>query len=100
MQFDQMQFLMDKQVLNDYVARGLKTNENSLRQIKSAVFFALETQLTERQRQALTKYYLEQKKLREIAEEMGVNISTVSRHIKGGKKKIKNVVNINCRYLN
>lgn len=100
MQFDQIGYLIDKQTLAEYERRGAGSNENSLKLIKSAVFFALETQLTSKQKEALTEYYLAGKKLREIADEMGVNISTVSRHIKQGKQKIKKVVNINCQYLN
>lgn len=98
MEFDKIQFMIDRKSAADYFC-GNSTNDKKLNSIKEAVSFALKTQLTDKQQTALLNYYFEGKKLKEIAEETGVCISTVSRHIAWGKKKIKNVVNINCRYL-
>lgn len=50
--------------------------------------------LTEKQRKCLTMYFAEQKNIPEIAEIMGVDKSTVSRHIKAGKTKIRDMLTI------
>lgn len=50
---------------------------------------ALENDLTPRQRQMVTMYYFEGKKIPRIAEELGVNRSTVSRTIIRGKNRLR-----------
>ncbi len=46
-------------------------------------------ELTERQKKCIWLYYGKTMKMKEIAEEMGIGISSVSRHIKKSKEKIK-----------
>lgn len=49
---------------------------------------ALHTELTPRQREYVERYYLRQMRMQDIAEEMGVNVSTVSRTIKRGRARL------------
>ena len=57
------------------------TNENSRDKMKKILSMAVLNELTERQRICIVDYYLNGKKEKEIAKELGVNSSTVSRHI-------------------
>jgi len=49
---------------------------------------ALEEELTPRQRQMIHLYYIEQMLMRDIARYLGVNVSTVSRTIARGRKRL------------
>lgn len=46
-------------------------------------------ELTPRQKEMVERYYFEKKKIREIAEEFGVNKSTVSRGLKAARARIE-----------
>ncbi len=50
---------------------------------------ALERELTTRQRQMVSMYYLEQHTMREIAVLLGVNPSTVTRTLQAARAKLK-----------
>ena len=50
---------------------------------------AMDSELTPRQRQMLTLYFLQGVKMHEIAEELGVNKSTVSRTVSRGKSRLQ-----------
>ena len=54
-----------------------------------AVRQALERELTPRQSQLVHMYYIEQMQMQDIADEMGLHISTVSRTIKRGRERLK-----------
>ena len=49
---------------------------------------ALRSELTPRQREYVERYYLRQMRMQDIAEELGVNVSTVSRTIKRGRARL------------
>ena len=49
----------------------------------------IDTELTERQRSCIVEHLINGKKQKEIAKEMNINESTVSRHIAAGKKKLQ-----------
>lgn len=49
----------------------------------------LENELTQHQRRAVVGYYLEQKTITQLAEEFGVNKSTVWRTIKRGEARMR-----------
>ena len=51
---------------------------------------AIRMELTPRQRQMVELYYLRQKPMVQIAEELGVNVSTVSRTIARGRRRLRN----------
>ena len=50
---------------------------------------ALSAELTERQRQCLTAYYFGGEKMKEIAEDLGISTSAVSRHIKRALARLR-----------
>ena len=51
---------------------------------------AIDRELTRRQRQMVYMYYLEQMRMQDIADELGLSISSVSRTIKRGRRRLKN----------
>ena len=70
---------------------GKKRNSNSEEIVRKMKFMlsAVETDLTFLQHYCLTEYYLKGVKQKEIAKALGLSISTVSRHISAGTKKLK-----------
>ena len=50
---------------------------------------AIDRELTRRQRQLVYMYYLEQMRMQDIADELGLSISSVSRTIKRGRRRLK-----------
>ena len=50
--------------------------------------------LTEKQRACIAMYYDRQMKLEEIGRELSIDKSTVSRHLKAGKRKIRNIMEL------
>ena len=67
------------------------TNENSRDKMKKILSMAVLNELTERQRICIVDYYLNGKKAKEIAKELGVNSSTVSRHIMKARDKLRHI---------
>lgn len=50
---------------------------------------AIDRELTRRQRQMVYMYYLEQMRMQDIADDLGLSISSVSRTIKRGRRRLK-----------
>ena len=67
------------------------TNSESRKKMKEIISKAIVTELTDMQRICLTEYYLNYKKQKEIASELGLNASTVSRHISTARRKLQNI---------
>lgn len=67
------------------------TNSESRKRMKEIISKAIVTELTDMQRICLTEHYLNDKKQKEIASELGLNASTVSRHISSARRKLKNI---------
>ncbi|MDD6988340.1 sigma-70 family RNA polymerase sigma factor [Ruminococcus sp.] len=67
------------------------TNSESRRRMKEIISKAIVTELTDMQRICLTEHYLNDKKQKEIASELGLNASTVSRHISSARRKLQNI---------
>lgn len=59
--------------------------------MKKILFKAIDTELTAKQKKCMIDYYLMNKKEKDIAAELGVNPSTVSRHITLAKKKLRHI---------
>lgn len=59
--------------------RSINDNRNRLSMVKRAVLQVVRDQLTPRQRQIVLLYFFEGKNMPQIARELGVNKSTVSR---------------------
>lgn len=77
-------------LFTNHLSNGF-TNAESRNQMKKILSKAIYSELTEKQRICIVEHYLYRKKEKDIALELGVNISTVSRHINAGKKKLRNI---------
>ncbi len=64
------------------------SNSLQIENLKKVLFLALKFELTDRQRECITMYFLENRKIPQIADELSLSCSTVSRHITAGKKKL------------
>lgn len=64
-----------------------------------AVRRAIDNDLTARQKQMVYMYYLEQMRMQDIADELGLHISSVSRTIKRGRNRLKNCLRYGGRAL-
>ena len=60
---------------------------------------AINSELTRRQRQLISMYYIEQLPMQEIADELGLHISSVSRTIKRGRERLKSSLSYGGRNL-
>lgn len=67
------------------------TNNESRELMKKILSKAILDELTEKQRICVTYYYLAGKKEKDIAYELGLNPSTVSRHISAARKKLRHI---------
>ena len=56
-------------------------------------------ELTKRQRQLIGMYYIEQMPMQDIADELGLHISSVSRTIKRGRERLKSALSYGGRNL-
>lgn len=73
--------------LRQYNMRG--DNLGDIGRMKSFMSKALKVELTERQRQCLTAYYFGGEKMKDIAEDLGISTSAVSRHIKRALTRLR-----------
>ncbi len=60
---------------------------------------ALAEELTERQAQMVRLYYLEQHSMQEVAELLGINVSTVSRTLKSARTRLRRCLRYSSRAL-
>ena len=67
-------------VLRQYNMHG--DNRRDIERMRAFMAKALRVELTDRQRQCLTAYYFGGEKMKDIAEDLGISTSAVSRHIK------------------
>ena len=74
----------------NHLSDGTTNNENR-KQMKIILSKAIISELTEMQRTCIVEYYINNKKQKQIAIELGVNNSTVSRHIAAATKKLRNI---------
>ncbi|MGN1433653.1 MAG: sigma-70 family RNA polymerase sigma factor [Ruminococcus sp.] len=80
----------NKILFSSFIPNGT-TNSESRRRMKEIISKAIVTELTDMQRICLTEHYLNDKKQKEIASELGINASTVSRHISSARRKLQNI---------
>lgn len=80
----------NKIIFSNYISNG-PTNCESRKRMKEILSKAICSELTEMQRLCLTEYYLNEKKQKQIAFELGLNASTVSRHISSARRKLQNI---------
>lgn len=67
----------------------VKQLERPENKVAALIAEALAQELTPRQKQMVTMYYLEQHTMREIAKLLGVNPSTVTRTLQSARAKLK-----------
>ncbi len=60
---------------------------------------AISSELTKRQKQLIGMYYIEQMPMQDIADELGLHISSVSRTIKRGRERLKSSLRYGGRNL-
>lgn len=67
------------------------TNRDDRSKMQKILSKAIVAELTDSQRYCLTEYYLHQRKMKDIAQELGLNPSTVTRHISKAKEKLRKI---------
>ena len=79
----------------DLIAYSLSQHGSSNRperaRMKRILMRAIRHELTERQRDCITMYYLEGMKMKDIAAAMHLSKSTVTRHIQSATRKLRKV---------
>ena len=92
MQAKQEYDLLDLAALQAYRKEGQEDNEEWRQKQAKNLRRAISEELTPRQRTIVTMYFFENKRNREIAEELKVNKSTVSRTLDRAVKRIRKVM--------
>lgn len=80
----------EKVFYNAYLSSST-SNHNERTKMKKMLLKAIDHELTDLQRYCLVEHYFNGKKQKEIAEELGVNSSTISRHVTCAKEKLKRI---------
>ncbi len=75
---------------SNYLNNG--TNERQVNYLKKQLKRAMDSELTERQREILSMFYFGGMSVTEIAVHYGVNKSTISRHLKRSREKLHAVL--------
>ena len=75
-------------VYNQY-CQTHKDNTNEIEKMKRHIAKAVKMELTNKQRHCLTEYYINNRKMVDIAKEMGITPCVVSRHISRAVQKLK-----------
>lgn len=83
-------FLCDKAAYLAYTSSG-ETNKAELKKMKSILKKAMLNELTDIQRFCLVEYYLRRRKMKDIASELALHPSTVTRHISRAEKKLRHI---------
>ena len=68
------------------------TNNTEYKKMVKLLKNIVEGELTNKQKICVSLYYGEMKKMNEIAEELGIGVSSVSRHIKRAKQKVQKTI--------
>jgi RNA polymerase sigma-70 factor (ECF subfamily) len=69
-----------------------ETNVQFLHRLRKLIPKVIKDDLTPKQKEILILYYYEKLNIPQIASLKSLNKSTISRHIKGGKRKIKQLL--------
>lgn len=72
-----------------YLASVAETNDDSIDRVKRNLRIAMREDLTPRQVELVSKYFFEHMTMDEIAKELGISKSTVSRTISRAKNNLK-----------
>ncbi len=77
----------DRLPVNDLY--GGQTNRAQIERMRSALLKAIDTELTDKQKYILTEYYFNRRTMTDIANELGITKSTVSRHVSRARERLK-----------
>ncbi|MDO4743091.1 MAG: sigma-70 family RNA polymerase sigma factor [bacterium] len=67
-------------------------NRLKLNQLQKYLSKAIDTELTDRQKEIIKAFFYDGSSVTEISTRLGINKSTVSRHLKRSKEKLHNVL--------
>ena len=86
-------YLDDKNtaLISYYLASHGSDNRSQRERMKRILMRAIRQELTDRQRECLTLYYLEGMKMKDIARSLCLSLSTVSRHIHSAERKLRHI---------
>lgn len=86
-------FMDDKNepLISYYLYNRGGDNRPDRARMKRVLMRAIRHELTDRQRECLTRYYLEGMQMTEIARSLDLSKSTVSRHIAAATKKLRRI---------
>ncbi len=82
-----------------YTRSIAQDNSDQLSRLKRNLMYALQEDVTPRQRQTLMLYYAQGLNMREIGEQLGVDKSTVSRTIKRGEQRLGRLLRYGAAHL-
>ena len=68
---------------------GGESNSRRIELMKKTLSRAIETELTDRQKQMIDEYYFAGKTMTEIGKKYGISKSTVSRHLSRSRERLK-----------
>lgn len=71
-----------------------QTNRREREEYRRFLYRAIKTQLTHRQTQVMLLYYFEEKNITEIAQELGLNKSTVSRTLRRSLNRLTDLARL------
>ena len=71
-------------------SESVKTNKQYRTALKKFMWLCIDRELTELQKSILLEYYIDGKSMQQIADKRGVNIGTISKHIKAAKNRVNN----------
>ena len=83
----------------DYLLRLGEDNSRTHARLIRNLRRAIEEELTERQREMVKRYYIDGRSMQDIAEELCVNVSTVSRTIKRGRLRLSRCLRFGAKEL-
>lgn len=78
-------------LISYYLSQGGADNRPQRERMKRVLMRAIKHELTDRQRDCLTMYYLDGVKMKDIARSLGLSTSTVSRHISSATAKLRRI---------
>lgn len=83
-----LESLSEAMVYNQY-CQSHNDNNDRIEKMKKHMYKAFKLELTPRQSYCITEYYINGRKMVDIAKDIGITPCVVSRHISRGIKKLK-----------
>lgn len=83
-------YLCDRAAYLAYTSAG-NTNSEERKKMRTILKKAIFDELTDLQRFCLIEHYIHQRKMKDIASELSLNPSTVTRHIRRAEEKLRHI---------